>query len=182
MTTTNTQQHENSGNYAEHLLKPCPVHAHHKLKNFFTRSLHNTHCLHRSTIAPWLHKESKRRWLCVPNSLRNVAHYKNKGQKITHKVINFKKFFKCSKSCQCQEENHLSNNNIVFYIITAVNSSMYLCISDCRKAYHFGIPTDANASLRKLGYWHSDLTNLNLSLVSSQKLIPEALQLKKGQA
>lgn len=119
MTATNTKQHKNSGNYAEHLLKPCPIHAHHKLKNFFTRGLHNSHCLHRSTIAPWLHKEPTRRWLCFQNILRNVAHQKNKGQKITHKVINFKKFFKNTKSCRCQKENQLSNN-FIFYVTTAV--------------------------------------------------------------
>lgn len=44
---------------------------------------------------------------------------------------------------------------------------------------HFGIVKDANAFLKMLGYWYSDLTNLNQFLVSSQKLIQEDLQLKK---
>lgn len=122
MTATNTDQHKNSWNYAEHLLKPCPIHAHHKLKNFFTRGLHNSHCLHCSTIAPWLHKEQKK-WLCFQNILRNLAHSKKKGRKITHKVINFKKFFKNTKSCQCQKENHLSTN-FIFYVTTALNWSI----------------------------------------------------------
>jgi hypothetical protein len=176
MTATNTQQHKNSGNYAEHLLKPCPIHAHHKLKNFFTRGLHNTHCLHRSAIAPWLHKEPKRRWLCYQNILWNVEHHENKGQKITHKVINFKKFFKNTKSCQCQRKII----SIITLTLSHCSSKLIYHINECRKSYHLGIAKDANASLRKLGYWHSDLTIRNLFLASSQKLIPGALQLKKG--
>lgn len=56
--TTNMQKHKNSGNTVENLLKPCPIHAHHKFKNFFTSCLHDTDCLHSFTTASWLHKKA----------------------------------------------------------------------------------------------------------------------------
>lgn len=56
--SNNYTETHNGGNSTENLLKPCPIHAHHKFKNFFTSRLHNTYCLHSSTAAPWLHKEA----------------------------------------------------------------------------------------------------------------------------